>query len=37
MIETIDRILAHGRDHPTVYVPAHDRESATRLEARTTL
>jgi N-acyl homoserine lactone hydrolase len=37
LVATIDRILAHGRDHPTVYVPAHDPESATRLEARTTL
>jgi glyoxylase-like metal-dependent hydrolase (beta-lactamase superfamily II) len=37
LAETIDRILAHGQDHPTVYVPAHDPKSVTRLEARTTL
>jgi glyoxylase-like metal-dependent hydrolase (beta-lactamase superfamily II) len=36
-VETIDRILAHGRDHPTVYLPAHDHESRARLAAGTTL
>jgi glyoxylase-like metal-dependent hydrolase (beta-lactamase superfamily II) len=36
-VETIDRILAHGRDHPTVYLPAHDHESEARLAAGTTL
>lgn len=36
-VETIDRILAHAREHPTVYLPAHDPESAARLDARTLL
>jgi glyoxylase-like metal-dependent hydrolase (beta-lactamase superfamily II) len=36
-VETIDRILAHGREHPTVFLPSHDTESVARLEARTTL
>ncbi len=36
-IETIDRILAHSREHPTVYLPSHDPDSAARLAARTTL
>jgi glyoxylase-like metal-dependent hydrolase (beta-lactamase superfamily II) len=36
-VETIDRILAHGREHPTVFLPSHDAESVARLEAGTTL
>lgn len=36
-IATIDRIIAHGRTHPTVYLPSHDPESAARLAAGTTL
>ena len=36
-IETMDTILAHGRSHPTVYLPSHDRESVARLESRVTL
>jgi N-acyl homoserine lactone hydrolase len=36
-VATIDRILAHARDHPTVYLPSHDPDSVTRLEQRTTL
>ena len=36
-VETMERILAHGKENPTVYLPAHDPESAARLEARTTL
>jgi glyoxylase-like metal-dependent hydrolase (beta-lactamase superfamily II) len=36
-VETIDRILAHGRAHPTVFLPSHDPESAARLAAGTTL
>ncbi len=36
-IATIDRILAHAREHPTVYLPAHDPESSARLDARTLL
>jgi N-acyl homoserine lactone hydrolase len=37
MVETMDRILAHARRYPTVYVPAHDPESVTRLTAGTTI
>jgi glyoxylase-like metal-dependent hydrolase (beta-lactamase superfamily II) len=36
-VETIDRILAHGREHPTVFLPSHDPESVVRLASRTTL
>jgi glyoxylase-like metal-dependent hydrolase (beta-lactamase superfamily II) len=36
-VETIDRILAHGREHETVYLPSHDPESAARLAEATTL
>jgi N-acyl homoserine lactone hydrolase len=36
-VATMESILAHARDHPTVYVPAHDPESAARLEARATV
>jgi N-acyl homoserine lactone hydrolase len=36
-VETIDRILAHGAQQPTVYLPAHDVDSAARLAAGTTL
>jgi glyoxylase-like metal-dependent hydrolase (beta-lactamase superfamily II) len=36
-VETIDTILAHGRAHPTVFLPSHDRESIARLESRVTL
>jgi N-acyl homoserine lactone hydrolase len=32
-VATIDRILAHAREHPTVYLPAHDTGSADRLAA----
>jgi N-acyl homoserine lactone hydrolase len=32
-VATIDRILAHARDHPTVYLPSHDAESAARLQS----
>lgn len=35
-VETIDRILAHAREHPTVFLPAHDPDSVRRLaESRT--
>lgn len=30
-VQTIDRVLEHGRRHPTVYLPSHDPESARRL------
>lgn len=36
-VATMEAILAHGRAHPTVYLPSHDPESVARLEARTTL
>jgi N-acyl homoserine lactone hydrolase len=36
-VATIDRILAYAREHPTVYLPAHDHESATRLAGRVVL
>jgi N-acyl homoserine lactone hydrolase len=36
-IKTIDAILAHGRSHPTVYLPTHDPESVQRLESGATL
>lgn len=34
---TMETILAHGRDHPTIYLPAHDPDSVARLEAREVL
>jgi glyoxylase-like metal-dependent hydrolase (beta-lactamase superfamily II) len=36
-VATIDRILAHAREHPTVYLPSHDPESAARLRDGVTL
>jgi glyoxylase-like metal-dependent hydrolase (beta-lactamase superfamily II) len=36
-IATMQTILAHAREHPTVYLPSHDPESVARLEAGTTL
>ena len=36
-VETMQTILAHARDHPTVYLPAHDPQSVSRLAAGTTL
>jgi glyoxylase-like metal-dependent hydrolase (beta-lactamase superfamily II) len=36
-VETLGRILAHGREHPTVYLPSHDPDSAARLEQHTLL
>ena len=36
-VRTIDRILAHAREHPTVYLPSHDLESADRLAGRVAL
>src|SRR3954447_5509796 len=36
-VETLNRILAHGREHPTVYLPSHDPESVARLGQGTTL
>jgi len=31
-LRTMDRILAHAAERPTVYLPTHDPESVTRLE-----
>lgn len=36
-VETMRRILAHAEQHPTVYLPSHDPESAARLRDRVTL
>lgn len=36
-VATIDRILAHAREHPTVYLPAHDADSVSRLQSSETL
>lgn len=36
-IATMETILANGREHPTVYLPAHDPESVARLDAAATL
>ena len=36
-VATLDTILAHCADHPTVYVPSHDPESLTRFTATTTV
>ena len=36
-IATMQTILAHAREYPTVYLPSHDPESVARLEAGTTL
>ena len=36
-IATLETILAHCAQHPTVYLPSHDRESAARLATATTV
>jgi glyoxylase-like metal-dependent hydrolase (beta-lactamase superfamily II) len=36
-VATMRTILAHAREHPTVYLPSHDPESVARLELATTL
>ena len=36
-VQTLERILAHGREHATVYLPSHDPESAQRLAGNTVL
>jgi len=36
-VATMEAILAHGREHPTVYLPSHDPESVARLDAGATL
>jgi N-acyl homoserine lactone hydrolase len=34
-VRSMRRILEHARRHPTVFLPSHDPESASRLSART--
>ena len=36
-VESIDRILSHTREHPTIYLPSHDPESVARLEGGVTV
>jgi glyoxylase-like metal-dependent hydrolase (beta-lactamase superfamily II) len=36
-VATLDRVLAHAREHPTVYLPSHDPDSVARLRDLTTL
>ena len=36
-VATLETILAHCADHPTVYLPSHDPDSAARLAAATTV
>jgi N-acyl homoserine lactone hydrolase len=36
-VATLDTILAHCADHPTVYLPSHDPESHARFTAGTTV
>jgi N-acyl homoserine lactone hydrolase len=36
-VETLKTILTHCARHPTVYLPSHDPESATRFETATTV
>jgi glyoxylase-like metal-dependent hydrolase (beta-lactamase superfamily II) len=36
-VRTMETILEHARAHPTVYLPSHDPESVSRLEAGITL
>jgi glyoxylase-like metal-dependent hydrolase (beta-lactamase superfamily II) len=36
-IATLERILAHCVQHPTIYLPSHDPDSAARLAAGTTV
>ena len=36
-VATLETILAHCAQHPTVYLPSHDPDSAARLAATTTV
>jgi glyoxylase-like metal-dependent hydrolase (beta-lactamase superfamily II) len=36
-VATLDTILSHCAEHPTVYLPSHDPESAARLAGATTV
>ena len=36
-VQTLETILAHCAQHPTVYLPSHDPESAPRLAGSVTV
>jgi hypothetical protein len=36
-VATMETILAHCKQHPTVYLPSHDPESAARLAGSVTV
>ncbi len=36
-VATLERVLAHGREHPTVFLPSHDPDAASRLHNAETL
>jgi N-acyl homoserine lactone hydrolase len=36
-VETLEQILAHCAEHPTVYLPSHDPDSAARFASSTTV
>lgn len=36
-VGTLERILAHAREHPTVYLPSHDPDSVARLRGGTVI
>ena len=36
-VATLERILAHCAEHPTVYLPSHDPDSAERLAGSVTV
>lgn len=36
-IQSMRTIIAHAKEHPTVYLPSHDPETVTRLQQRTVL
>jgi glyoxylase-like metal-dependent hydrolase (beta-lactamase superfamily II) len=36
-VESLDRVLAHAREHPTVYLPSHDPQSGSRLTSGETI
>jgi N-acyl homoserine lactone hydrolase len=36
-VQTLETILAHCAEHPTVYLPTHDPESAQRLAGSVTV
>jgi hypothetical protein len=36
-VATLETIIAHCREHPTVYLPSHDPDSAARLAGSVTV